>query len=101
MQNIQNLYAIATNKEFSAVIWPCKTLPHLVPGLDEGHVGDDLNGSLGDLGGDAEGLEEGGLLGSHTSVLGGHRHIQGGQGSRLGRGLHLVSQQQVPEGKIL
>ena len=30
---------------------------------------DDLDGTLGNLGGDVEGLEERSLLGSHTSVL--------------------------------
>merc|ERR1719166_765143 len=75
---------------------------HPVTSCDQGHIRDDLNGTLGNLGGDAQGLEEGGLLGTHAGVLGGHHHVQGGQGAGLGGGLHLVGQQHVPDlGELL
>ena len=58
---------------------------------------DDLNGTLGNLGWDAQSLEEGSLLGTHTSVLSGHHYVQGSQSSGLSGRLDLVGQQQVPD----
>merc|ERR1719373_211065 len=69
---------------------------HLVAGRNQGHILNDLNGTLGNLGGDLQRLEERGLLGAHAGILGGHHHVEGGEGARLGRGLHLVGQQHVP-----
>merc|ERR1711890_228637 len=66
-----------------------------VAGLDDVHVLDDLNGSLGNLGWDSQSLEEASLLGTHTSVLGGHHDVDGGESSGLGGGLHLVGEEQV------
>ena len=42
-------------------------------------------------------LEERGLLGSETGVLGGDDDIDGGNGSGTSRGLHLVLQKGVPD----
>ena len=81
---------------FDTKITSLLTKTHPVAGLDERHIRNNLDGSLGDLGGDGEGLEEGGLLGTHAGVLGGHRYVQRGESASLGRGLHLVSQQEVP-----
>ena len=50
---------------------------------------DDFNGSLGDLGGDGESLEERSLLGTEAGVLGRHNDVQRRDGSDTGRGFHL------------
>jgi hypothetical protein len=56
----------------------------------------DFNGSLGNLGGDGEGLEEGGLLGSEAGVLAGQDHVKGSDDSCLGRSRHLLHEDLVP-----
>merc|ERR550534_1232405 len=56
---------------------------------------DDVHGSLGNLSWDSQSLEEAGLLGTHTSVLGGHHDINWGESASLGRSLHLVGEEQV------
>ena len=53
----------------------------LVASLNELEVGDNLNGTTGNLGGDTESLEEGGLTGFHTSVTTGDPDIIGGDGT--------------------
>lgn len=56
-------------------------------------LGDDLDGvddfdlTLGDLGGDVQVLEEGGLLGVHTGTTSGDGHISGSNNTNLGGGL--------------
>ena len=62
---------------------------------------DDLNGSLGDLGGNVEGLEEGGLLGPEAGVLGGDDDVQGSDGSGASGGSNLVGEEHVPDGDEL
>lgn len=56
----------------------------LVAGLNELEVGDNFNGTTGNLGGDTESLEEGGLTGLHTSVTTGDPDIIGSDGTGLG-----------------
>merc|ERR1719211_998707 len=63
---------------------------NLIAGLDEVDIIDDLNGSLCNLGGDGERLEEGGLLWTHASVLGGDSYVQGGKSASFSRRLDLV-----------
>ena len=58
----------------------------LVTGLQDGHIVDDFNCTLGNLGGYGQSLEERGLFGTQTSVLSGNGD---GQGSSSGRSLHL------------
>lgn len=60
-------------------------------------LGNDLNRSTGNLGGDVEGLEEGGLSGLHTSVAGGNVDVVGGVSSSLGGGGDLVGEDQVTD----
>merc|ERR1719209_1646224 len=62
----------------------------LVAGLDEVDIIDDLDGSLGNLGGDGERLEEGGILWTHASVLCGDSYVQRGKSSSFSRRLDLV-----------
>merc|ERR1740116_475484 len=66
-----------------------------IAGPDDVHVLDNLNGSLGNLSWDSQSLEEAGLLRTHTTVLGGHHDVNGGESASLGRGLHLVGEEQV------
>ena len=53
------------------------------------HGRHDFDAALGDLGGDVEGLEEGGLLGSHAGVLGLNCDIHRGDSSSSGGGCNL------------
>ncbi len=69
-----------------------------VTGRDQGHVLNDFNGTLGNLGGDVEGLEERGLLGSQSGVLGGNFDVQRSQGAGTGGGFDLVGQKEVTDG---
>lgn len=48
-----------------------------------------FNGPSGDLRGDAQGLEKGGLLRSETSVLGWHSHITRSNSTGTGSSWHL------------
>ena len=57
----------------------------------------DFNGSPGDLGGDGQSLEEGGLLGAETGVLGRDAHVNWGPSSSLGGGGHFVLVDLVPD----
>jgi hypothetical protein len=50
-------------------------------GLNELEVGHNFDGTTGNLGGDTESLEEGGLTGLHTSVTGGNPDIIGSDGT--------------------
>merc|ERR1712062_231847 len=59
--------------------------------LDQVLLGQNFNRTLGNLGRNAQGLEERGLLGTHTSVLRLNEHIDRGSGAGLGRGLNLFS----------
>merc|ERR1719251_305405 len=70
----------------------------LVTSGDDGHIVDDLNGTLGNLGGDLQSLEEAGLLGTHAGVLGGDGDIHGGNSSGLSGGGLLVGQKEIPDG---
>ncbi len=67
----------------------------LVTLLDQVDIIENFNGTTSDLGGDSKSLEEAGLLGTHASVAGGHPHIHGGNGTSLGRGLHLDGEDQL------
>lgn len=64
---------------------------------DELQVGDNLNGTTGNLGGDTESLEEGGLAGLHTGVSGGNVDIGGGDGTSTGRGGDTVVKNDTPD----
>ena len=59
-------------------------------GSDDLNVRDDFNGTTGNLGGDTQSLEEGGLSGFHTSVTGRNGDILGGEGTSTGRSSNLV-----------
>lgn len=61
----------------------------LVAGLQDGNVVDDFDCSLRDLGRNGQGLEEGGLLGSETGVLGWNGDQHGGNGTGTGRSADL------------
>lgn len=63
--------------------------------LDELEVGGDFDGTTGDLGGHAEGLEEGGLAGLHAGVASGHPDIDGGQGTGTGGRGDAVGEDEV------
>ena len=69
-----------------------------VAGRDQVDVRDDFNRTLGNLGGDVQGLKERSLFGSKAGVLAGDHDIQGGEGASLCGGLDLVVQQHVPDG---
>merc|ERR1719290_399605 len=69
----------------------------LVFGFDQGHILDDLNCTLGNLGGDAERLEEGSFLRTHTGVLGGYDDIQRGDSASPGGSLDFICEQQIPD----
>merc|ERR1719412_1464311 len=69
----------------------------LVANGDQGHVGDNLDGTPGDLGGDGQGLEERGLLGAEAGVLGRDGDVYGGNGAGPGGSLDLVFEQQVAD----
>merc|ERR1719322_483490 len=73
----------------------------LVALLDQVDVLDDLDGSLLDLGGDVEGLEEGGLLRAEAGVLGRDDDVEGREGAGPGGGLDLVGQEVVADGDEL
>ena len=73
----------------------------LVSLLDEVDIVDDLDGSLLDLGGDVERLEERGLLGAEPGVLGGHDDVQGRESTGLSGGPDLVGQEVVADGDEL
>jgi hypothetical protein len=62
----------------------------LVARLDQMDLIDDFNGSLHDLSGDVQGLEEVGLTGVETSRTRGDEHIGRSERSGLGGGRHLV-----------
>lgn len=66
--------------------------------LDQMDIVDDLNGTTGNLGGDTQSLEEGGLTGLHTGVTGRDVHINGGHGTSLGGGLDTVGENLVTDG---
>merc|ERR1719230_689899 len=70
----------------------------LVTGGDDRDVIDDLNCTLGNLGGDLQSLEEAGLLRTHAGVLGGDGDIHRGNSSSLGGGGLLVGQKEIPDG---
>ena len=62
------------------------------------HVLDDLNSTLGNLGGDVQGLEERSLLGAQPGVLGGNDDLQGSKSSGTSGSADPVVDQQVPDG---
>ena len=78
------------------MIYPTNCFQLLTQLIDLTYL-DNFNGTLGNLGGDAQGLEERSLLGTHTGVLGGHHDVEGSQGSGLGGRLDLVGQQEIPD----
>jgi hypothetical protein len=55
-------------------------------------VGDDFNGTTGNLGGDTESLEERGLTGFHTSVTSRDFDISGSDGTSTSRGSNTVGE---------
>lgn len=59
---------------------------------DKVDVGDDFNGTTGNLGGDTESLEERGLTGFHTGVTSRDFDIDGGNGTSTGRGSNTVGE---------
>jgi hypothetical protein len=61
------------------------------------NVGNDFNGTTGDLGRDVKSLEERGLSGFHTSVSSGNVDIVRGDGSGLGGGSDLVVDDDVTD----
>lgn len=67
----------------------------LVTCLDELEIGGDFNGTTGDLGGDTESLEEGGLAGFHTGVASGDPHVDGGNSTGTSGGSNLVGKNLV------
>jgi hypothetical protein len=60
-------------------------------------VGDNLDGTTGNLGRDVKGLEERGLSGLHTGVTGGDDDVDGGDGTGLSRGSDLVLDDNVTD----
>ena len=56
------------------------------------NVGDDLDGTPSNLGGDGEGLEEGGLSGLHSGVSSRDPNVDGSEGSSSSRGGDLVGE---------
>merc|ERR1719205_312148 len=70
----------------------------LVTSGDDRDIVDDLNCTLGNLGGDLQSLEEAGLLRTHAGVLGGDGDIHRCNSSSLSGGGLLVGQQEVPDG---
>merc|ERR1719251_157078 len=70
----------------------------LVTSADDRDVIDNLNCTLGNLGGDLQSLEEAGLLRTHAGVLGGDGDIHRGNSSSLGGGGLLVGQKEIPDG---
>jgi len=69
--------------------------------MDEVHWVQDLDGSLGNLRGNAQRLQEGSHSGLHTGVTGGHDHIGlGNRTSTSWRG-HLVLEDQVTNSREL
>merc|ERR1719242_930707 len=69
--------------------------PDLVTNLDDGHILDDFNCTLGNLGWDLESLEEGSLLGTHAGVLCRDGDINRSNGTSLGGSLLLVGQKKI------
>lgn len=69
----------------------------LAAGLDELKIGRDLDGTTGNLGGDTEGLEEGGLAGLHTSVPGRNPDVGRGHGTSTSRGGDLIGEDLVTD----
>merc|ERR1712168_974538 len=65
--------------------------------LDDVHILDNLNCTLGNLGWDRQSLEEGSLLGAHTSVLSWNCDINRGNSSSLGGSSLLVCQKQISD----
>lgn len=70
---------------------------HLISILDQLHIIEDFNGSLGDLGLDSKGLEEGGLLWAENSTLSGHKDVEGSHAACLSRGCHFVVLNDAPD----
>ena len=62
----------------------------LLSGGNEMDVGNDFDGTTGNLGRDVKSLEEGGLSGFHTSVTSGDVDVVGGDSSSLGGSSDLV-----------
>ena len=62
---------------------------HLLAGSAQTHFGSDLNTTLGDLGSDVEGLEEGGLSRVEAGRTRGHGHVDGSNHTSLGGSGHL------------
>mmetsp|Transcript_20166 Transcript_20166/g.52460 ORF Transcript_20166/g.52460 Transcript_20166/m.52460 type:complete len:366 (-) Transcript_20166:205-1302(-) len=63
---------------------------HALALLHQLHVVHHLNGTLGNLGGNTQGLEEGGLGGIHTGGPSRHVHVAGSNQVHAGRGADLV-----------
>lgn len=59
-------------------------------GLNELEVGDNLNGTTSNLGGDTKSLEEGGLTGLHTGVTSGNPDVTGSESTGTGGGSDTV-----------
>lgn len=64
--------------------WLATELKHFCNSLVVVNAHQDLNGSSGDFGGDAQSLEERGLLRTKSSILGRHNHITWGDSSSTG-----------------
>lgn len=64
-------------------------------GVDDLDIGNDFNGTTGDLGWDTQSLEESGLSGLHTGVSGGDTDIPGSEGTGTGGGGNLVGDDEV------
>jgi hypothetical protein len=58
--------------------------------VDQGNIVGDFNGTLGNLGGDVQGLEERSFFRTHTSILGRHFDVEGSKSTSLGRGFDSV-----------
>ena len=69
-----------------------------IASLDQGNIVGDFNGTLGNFGGDVQGLEERGLFRTHTSILGRYFDVKGSKSTSLGRGFDPVVRNHVPDG---
>lgn len=95
--NLRNAHTIGEGRDVQHVEQGSLGGSDLGSSLNELQVGSNFNGTTGNLGWDAEGLEERGLSGFHTSVTSGDVDITRGDGTSSGGSSDLVGENLVTD----
>jgi hypothetical protein len=96
--NLRYPHAVSEGRDVEHVQEGCFGRSDLGARLDELQIRRDFDGTTGDLGWDAEGLEERGLAGLHTSVASRDVHIRRGDGTGTSGRSNTIGEDLVASG---